>query len=703
MSVLLQDVTDLKDRDKIVTEFIKCSKDIRIGDFPTGLEWFNVTEPLSFTKHLKGKLVILDFFTYCCINCMHILPDLKEIENEFSVEDGLVVIGVHSAKFDNEKVSSNILSAVQRYNISHPVVNDSEAFVWNNCGINCWPTLLLLGPHGNPIIMLMGEGHKEDLQLYIRNALNYYKSENEITSHTIPMQSCFYLLPELKGPLLFPGKIANYIDCENNNVEQIAISDTGNHRILVISPDGIILHQIGGTLGFKDGKFSEARFNAPQGLVFQNENVIYVADTENHAIRKINLNQGTVETVAGTGVQGIDRSGGKNGREQEISSPWDVCIYKTPDMDMSFHLPNEKVVEKEVILIAMAGTHQIWALFLDDIVWWKFKLYTKGTCVCIAGNGKEENRNNAYPHSAAFAQPSGLALCKENKEVFVADSESSSIRRLSLTDGKVTAVVGGDRSPTNLFGFGDIDGKLYEAKLQHPIGLVMSKDERSLFVADTYNHKIKKVDITTNTVSTLRVTHAANSTSTFSEPCGLCVSGDGNKLYICDTNNHAIKVAHISGDRTISKISKLDLRVNNSRKSLEFNKSTNCLLSGKTFNMNTSGGKIILNFKCNFANGFTLTVDAPQKWLVMMPNEAWSCVPNNGRSIETFDTVISVPNADVGLTHKFYIECSLVICKDNLCQPKSFVIECSVNIVDNGPVQIRQLVNVTVDANIVIT
>lgn len=231
----------------------------------------------------------------------------------------------------------------------------------------------------------------------------------------------------------------------------------------------------------------------------------------------------------------------------------------------------------------------------------------------------------------------------------------------------------------------------------------MSKDERSLFVADTYNHKIKKVDITTNTVTTLRVTNTGAGTPNFNEPCGLCVSGDGNKLYICDTNNHSIKVAYISGDRNISKISKLDLRVNNARKSFELNKSKNCLLSGKTFSMNASGGKIILNFKCNFTNGFSLTVDAPQKWLVMMPNEAWSCVPNNGRSIDTFDTVISVPNADIGLTFKFYIECSLVICKDNLCEPKNFVIECSVNTVDNGPVQVRELVNVTVGSNIVIT
>lgn len=327
-------------------------------------------------------------------------------------------------------------------------MNDTDTFMWNNCGINCWPTLLLLGPNGNPLIMLMGEGHKDDLHLYIRNALEYYKSRDEISNHKLPLQSSFYLLPELKGPLLFPGKIANYVDVDNNNIEYFAVSDTGNHRILIISPDGTILQQIGNICGFKDGDFSNARFNSPQGLVFQNEHILYVCDTENHAIRKIDLKQKIVDTVAGTGHQGIDRIGGKIGTQQEISSPWDLCIFKTPDMDMSFHLPNEKVVEKDVLIIAMAGTHQIWALFLDDIVWWKFKRYSKGSCVFIAGSGKEENRNNSYPHAAAFAQPSGIALCKENKEVYIADSESSSVRRLSLIDGKVSAVVGGDKSPT---------------------------------------------------------------------------------------------------------------------------------------------------------------------------------------------------------------------------------------------------------------
>lgn len=317
--------------------------------------------------------------------------------------------------------------------------------MWKNCEVNCWPTLLLLGPNANPIVMLMGEGHKENLQTYIKASLEYYKAKNQISNHQLPLKSAYHLLPDLKGPLLFPGKITNFLTEDQQEI--LAISDTGNNRILILKSDGTILYQIGnGRIGFRDGTFTNAEFNAPQGIVFQTQNILFVADTENHAIRKINLINKTVETVVGSGVQGHDRTGGKQWTQQVISSPWDLCIYKTPDMDMSFY-PDGNPPIRDILIIAMAGTHQIWALFLEDTVWWKCKKYPAGTCMCIAGSGREENKNNAYPHAAGFAQPSGLAICGKNKEVYIADSESSSVRRLSLVDGKVMPVVGGDRNP----------------------------------------------------------------------------------------------------------------------------------------------------------------------------------------------------------------------------------------------------------------
>lgn len=385
---------------------------------------------------------------------MHILPDLKRLEQVFSIEDGLVVVGVHSAKFDNEKDSANILSAVQRYDITHPVVNDALSSMWMDLHIKCWPTLLVLGPHGNPLFIFMGEGHYDTLERYVSAAMEYYG--NELRNHALPLNSATD--QSYPSNLKFPGKIScskQFLNNDNNDndaddgVKEIyAISDSGNHRILLIEPNGKVIEKIGGkTSGFADGDFVTARFNSPQGVTFYKEHLIYVADTENHAIRLIDLKEKKVDTIAGHGKQGSDQIGGLIGAAQEISSPWDVVTYRTRDMDMSFHINEESIPEKDLVLIAMAGTHQIWASFIDETIWWKFKKFSEGSVAAIAGNGHEENRNNSYPQNAAFAQPSGLAISTKLKELYIADSESSCVRKLTLADGKVLAVVGGDRNP----------------------------------------------------------------------------------------------------------------------------------------------------------------------------------------------------------------------------------------------------------------
>ncbi|XP_028138352.1 NHL repeat-containing protein 2 [Diabrotica virgifera virgifera] len=659
-----------KNEDEGVLEYLKHVQRVPIQDFTPGLEWFNTSEPLSMKKHLQGKIVILDFFTYCCINCMHILPDLRELENKFSIEDGLVVVGVHSAKFENEKISSNILAAVQRYNISHPVVNDSNSDMWKNCGIHCWPTLLVVGPTGNPIVMLTGEGHKDNLILYIKNALKFYKEKNLISNHKLPIKSAYHLLPDLKGPLLFPGKITNILD--ENNHEILAVSDTGNNRILILKEDGTIIQQIGGNkLGFKDGSLEDAEFNNPQGLTFQNRDILFVADTENHAIRKVDLKNKKVETVAGIGKQGDDMVGGNKGLEQAISSPWDVSIYRKQDVD-----PVGNPIIREVLIIAMAGTHQIWALFLEDTVWWKSKKYTSGTCVNIVGSGREENRNNSYPHNAAFAQPSGLALCQNNKEIYIADSESSSIRRISLVDGKVTPVVGGERDPSNLFAFGDKDGTLFDAKLQHALGVGITSDEKTLFVTDTYNHKVKKVNVADNSVSsiTLPTADATDGTSsTFKEPAGVCISSDNNKLYVADTNNHQIKVLHLNNQQNVTKVEKLELKKIENNKA-EVDKSSYEILSRKPISINSNGGKIILTVNFKFDKGLGLTEGAPQTWLVDLPDITWSSIPKNGSNLELVETTISVPTNGIKQNQNIDFLFNLVTCTDDTCLPKSFIV-----------------------------
>ncbi|XP_070153550.1 NHL repeat-containing protein 2 [Polyergus mexicanus] len=598
----LDDFTERKDKEALILKHIKRYENsgAEIQDFPKGLEWFNVSEGLSFAQHLKGKIVLLDFFTYCCINCMHVLTELEEVEKRISIEDGLVVIGIHSAKFTNERSSKNVLSAVQRCNIAHPVVNDVILRIWYNMGITCWPSLVMLGPSGQPLAVFVGEDHKDEILLYTKVMIAYFKSLNQISNHSLPMKPTNHLLSFFKDGLLFPGKLAIF---SSEQGIKLIVSDSGNNRIVIATEHGEAEYYIGGyNQGFKDGDFKNARFNSPQGVCVLN-NTIYVADNNNHAIRKINLIKKNVSTVAGTGLQGNDRQGGKDGINQVLSSPWDVAIYR--------HEYKDSVVP--ILLIAIAGTHQIWALFLEDTTWWKEKKYSAGTCVAIVGSGREENRNNSYPHAAGLAQPSGIAVVQEYKIAFFADSESSTIRRLHLDNGRVSAVCGGDKNPMNLHAFGDTDGKEYSAKLQHPLGVAWDHLNKRIYIADTYNHKIKTVDTATGYCKTLFGAGKPDRAFSFNEPGGLAVNPESNILYVADTNNHAIKIIDLKNE----KISTMVISRSDSNENIE---------KIYTFDtsINTHGGELNILFNIVFSNDLKLNVDAPQEWHVSLPVNTWT-------------------------------------------------------------------------------
>ncbi|KAJ8264713.1 hypothetical protein GJAV_G00152920 [Gymnothorax javanicus] len=515
----LEEATSNQEKENIINEYLKkldTRKDLKVPDFADGLEWLNTEQPLSFERELSGKVVVLDFFTYCCINCMHVLPDLHQLEQHHSVKDGLVVVGVHSAKFPNEKVLENVQSAVLRYNITHPVVNDGDARLWQELEVSCWPTLVILGPRGNLLYSLVGEGHCERLLLFTAAALRHYGATGELGGGGIGVRLYRDSLPP--SMLSFPGKVS-----ADRSGNRLVVADTGHHRVLVLSTLGAVLHSIGGPQsGRKDGHIMEALFSSPQGVAIKGE-MVYVADTENHLIRKIDLSEGRVSTLAGTGLQGSDKEGGAMGIEQPISSPWDLALGTAGGE------------EDNVLWIAMAGSHQIWALFLEDGKLPRGRESKKGTCLRFAGSGNEENRNNAYPHKAGLAQPSGLS--------------AAPARTLELPDGAVKHLVGGERDPLNLFAFGDVDGVGIDAKLQHPLGVAWNPHNGLLYVADSYNHKIKVVDPKSKQCAVLAGSGAAGDTlgpqfsqAMFNEPGGLCLGESGGLLYVADTNNHQIKI-----------------------------------------------------------------------------------------------------------------------------------------------------------------
>lgn len=479
--------------------------------------WLNVAAPINLAQ-LRGKVVVLDFWTYGCVNCMHIRRDLKTLEQRFP--DELVVVGVHSPKFTNEKSTGNLKRIVVRYEIEHPVANDAEHHIWRRYGVQAWPTRVIIDPAGNLVGTAMGEGNLEGFISAIRTVVRVFDERGEIDR--TPLALDLERTRHADRPLLYPGKVL-----ADEASGRLFIADSNHNRIVVASLNAAsgflgaeasakaasrttarLIETIGsGLQGDNDGIFSQARFYRPQGLVLGPDDDLYVADTENHEIRVVDFQARAVHTVAGTGQQGAWSGEGGEAMRIDLNSPWDLAL------------------KPGILIVAMAGPHQIWVVdLLHD------RAYP------YAGTG-EEARKDGPVNVATFAQPSGLAL--DGNTLYIADAEANIVRALDLPPGNlVTTIAGGD-----LFEFGDEDGRGDAARLQHPLGVAVYAGR--LFIADTYNHKIKMLDPATRQVTTFAGTGEAGhadgpaKTAQFFEPGGLSVAG--NALYVADTNNHGIR------------------------------------------------------------------------------------------------------------------------------------------------------------------
>ena len=473
---------------------------VRAPDFTGADGWLNTDhdKPVSI-KDLKGQIVLLDFWTYCCINCMHVFPDLHAIEQKFK-DQPVVVIGVHSGKFDQEKDADHIRQAVLRHNITHPVAVDNEYRIWNAYGVEAWPTLALIDSRGYVVAAWSGEGHRDEIERKIEQLLSAGRAEGTLAAKPIRFQ------PERasfkSGVLEFPGKVL--ADAAGG---RLFISDTNHNRVLLADLSGNVTQVIGsGATGLQDGSFAAAQFHQPQGLALSADGrTLYVADTENHALRSTDLVSHTVKTIAGNGTQAHQPPDDAPASQTQLSSPWDLV----------------RVGQK--LYIAMAGTHQIWVLDLNG-----------GRISLFAGTGREGNHDGRND-VAWFAQPSGLAT--DGTRLYVADSEDSSIRAVDLAPNGQTRTIAGS---ANLFGFGRQDGAGPEARFQHPLGVALNGNV--LLVADTFNNLIRSIDLKTDQVSTFlgsgKSDPGTEAAPNFYELGGLCVAG--KILYVADTNHHRI-------------------------------------------------------------------------------------------------------------------------------------------------------------------
>ncbi|MFI1254887.1 NHL domain-containing thioredoxin family protein [Streptomyces netropsis] len=426
--------------------------------------WLNTGGTALTLADLRGRIVILDFWTFCCVNCLHVLDELRELEEKH--RDTVVIIGVHSPKFVHEAEHQAVVDAVERYEVHHPVLDDPELATWKQYAVRAWPTLVVIDPEGYVVAQHAGEGHAHALEQLVGELEAEHAAKGTLRRGWgyLPCRSGYgggpYVAPEpVATDLRFPGKAVLLPG------GTFLVSDSTRHQLVELAADGeSVVRRVGsGERGFGPDGFSE-----PQGLALLPDGTVAVADTVNHAVRAYDPATGAVTTLAGTGrqwMQGRPTSG--PALDVDLSSPWDVAWFA------------------DRLWIAMAGVHQLWT-------------YDPATgTVEVAAGTTNEGLVDGPASEAWFAQPSGLAATEDR--LWVADPETSALRYVER-DGEGFAVrtaVG-----TGLFDFGHRDGEAGQALFQHPLGVTALPDG-SVAVSDTYNHALRRYDPATGEVTTL--------------------------------------------------------------------------------------------------------------------------------------------------------------------------------------------------------
>ena len=448
------------------------------GSALRGRGWLNTGGVDLDLEALRGKIVLLDFWTFCCVNCLHVLDELRPLEEKW--ENELVVVGVHSPKFEFEKDPEALAANIERYEVSHPVIDDPELETWTEYGARAWPTLMVLDTHGRIAGNLSGEGHAANLDRLIEQLVAEGEADGSLRRGPAPT----VLSERTPQTLRFPSKLTVLPD------GRLVVSDAGQHRLVVFQNDGVTVDAtIGtGTRGHADGDEETAQFAEPNGVLALPEQVaaevgydLLVADTTNHRLRGVKVGQDRllrsrtateVVTVAGTGAQWMQGEplprGEGDARSFALSTPWDLTW--------------SHVLGRAVI--AMAGVHQLWTF--DPVT---------GALMVLAGT-TQEGLVDGPAVTSWWAQPSGLDEMPDGR-IVIADSESSAVRLLDPQTMQVSTLVG-----KGLFDFGHVDGPLDRARLQHPLGVTALPDGR-IAIADTYNGAIRLLDEETGEVVTV--------------------------------------------------------------------------------------------------------------------------------------------------------------------------------------------------------
>jgi len=438
-----------------------------------GRGWLNTGGRTVTLADLRGKIVVLDFWTFCCINCLHVLDELRDLEEKH--RDVLVIVGVHSPKFVHEADPAALAAAVERYEVHHPVLDDPQLVTWQAYAARAWPTLVVVDPQGYVVAHMAGEGHAHNLAVLVDELVAEHEAKGTLHRGDGP-----YVAPEpVAATLRFPAKA---VVLPGGN---LLVADAGHHSLAELTPDAeTLVRRIGsGERGLVDGGPDDARFAEPNGLCLVPDELrpwldadVVVADTANHVLRGVRLADGVVTTLAGTGEQYMVGAS-DNVRPGDDGAPRDLggAGYRGAPLDVKLSSPWDVVWSERLaaFVVAMAGNHTLWAFDGKE-----------GSLEHLAGT-MNEGLVDGPLDDAWFAQPSGLAVGPDGR-VWLADSETSALRWVSPADGTVTTAVG-----AGLFEFGHRDGAADEARLQHPLGVAVLPDG-SVAIADTYNGAVRR-------------------------------------------------------------------------------------------------------------------------------------------------------------------------------------------------------------------
>ncbi|MBV9593967.1 MAG: redoxin domain-containing protein [Actinobacteria bacterium] len=430
--------------------------------------WINTGGRTLSLAQLRGKFVLLDFWTFCCANCLHVINELRPLETRFA--DVLVVIGVHSPKFAHETEHAAVAAAVERYEVDHAVLDDPDLNLWRQYAVRAWPTLVLIDPEGYVVAQATGEGQVSGLARMIDALTAEHEARKTLHRGAGP-----YVPPAPPSTLLrYPAKAVLLPSSRTGRErDSLLVADAGHHQLVELDVDGVrVLRRIGtGERGRDDG--APPSFSEPGGVALLPAGAadfdVIVADTGQHLLRGLRLSDGAVVRSVDLGAE---LAGVRTvpGAIAPVLSPWDVAWW--PALD--------------AVVVAAAGVHLLLSWRTDE-----------GTRL-LAGTTVEGLRDGPAA-SGWLAQPSGLAV--DGDRLWFVDAETSALRSLDLGpaggEPMLRTWVG-----EGLFDFGHVDGPAERARLQHPLGVTLLPD-RSVAMLDTYNGAVRHFDPLTAEVTTL--------------------------------------------------------------------------------------------------------------------------------------------------------------------------------------------------------